>query len=84
MATTTNKDENQSPPPPDTPKQQSLDTPEDKYREVLLNTATKAANLLGELMELSLIPDPRAKVSRRDSAEVGFHLYGGWFWSLLL
>ena len=52
-----NKKENQpvSPPPPDTPKQQSLDTPEGKYREALLNAATKAANLLGELMELSLI-----------------------------
>ncbi|MEQ9549236.1 MAG: hypothetical protein RIM23_06425 [Coleofasciculus sp. G3-WIS-01] len=65
----TNKNGNQSPPPPD--------TPEGKYREALLNAATKAANLLGELMELSLIPEPRAKVSRRDSAEVGFHLYGG-------
>ncbi|MEQ9368538.1 MAG: hypothetical protein RIG63_05825 [Coleofasciculus chthonoplastes F3-SA18-01] len=60
MAATTNKNENQSP-PPNTPKQQSFDTPEDKYREALLNAATKAANLLGELMELSLIPDPRAK-----------------------
>jgi len=62
----------------------SPDPPEQKYREALLNAVTKAANLLGELMELSLIPEPCAKVSRRDSAEVGFYLYGGWFWSLLL
>lgn len=40
------------------------------YQETLLGAAIKAATLLDELMELSIIPDPRVK----DAADVALQL----------
>jgi hypothetical protein len=46
-------DQNQTPTPPKTLQQE--------YQEALLKSGIQAANLLTELIELKIMPDPRAK-----------------------
>ncbi len=53
MTTENQSDQNQAPTPPK-PLQQ-------EYQEALLKSGIQAANLLTELIELKIMPDPRAK-----------------------
>jgi hypothetical protein len=46
-------DQNQTPAPPKTLQQE--------YQEALLKSGIQAANLLTELIDLKIMPDPRAK-----------------------
>ena len=46
-------DQNPTPAPPETLQQE--------YQEALLKSGIQAANLLTELIELKIMPDPRAK-----------------------
>ena len=53
MTTENKSDQNQAPTPPKTLQQE--------YQEALLKSGIQAANLLTELIELKIMPDPRAK-----------------------
>jgi len=53
MTTENQSDQNQTPTPPKTLQQE--------YQEALLKSGIQAANLLTELIELKIMPDPRAK-----------------------
>jgi hypothetical protein len=53
MTTENQSDQNQAPTPPKTLQQE--------YQEALLKSGIQAANLLTELIELKIMPDPRAK-----------------------
>ncbi len=53
MTTENQSDQNQTPTPPKSLQQE--------YQEALLKSGIQAANLLTELIELKLMPDPRAK-----------------------
>ncbi|MGB5969843.1 MAG: hypothetical protein WBG70_16130 [Spirulinaceae cyanobacterium] len=45
-------------PTPTSPAQKTL---QEEYQEALLKTGIQAANLLTELIDLKIMPDPRAK-----------------------
>ena len=53
MTTENQSDQNQTPTPPKTLQQE--------YQEALLKSGIQAANLLTELIDLKIMPDPRAK-----------------------
>jgi hypothetical protein len=53
MTTENQSDQNQTPTPPKTLQQ--------AYQEALLKSGIQAANLLTELIDLKIMPDPRAK-----------------------
>jgi hypothetical protein len=53
MTTENQSDQNQAPTPPKTLQQE--------YQEALLKSGIQAANLLTELIDLKIMPDPRAK-----------------------
>jgi hypothetical protein len=53
MTTENQDDQNQAPNPPKTLQQE--------YQEALLKSGIQAANLLTELIDLKIMPDPRAK-----------------------
>ena len=53
MTTENQSDKNQAPTPPK--------TLQEEYQEALLKSGIQAANLLTELIELKIMPDPRAK-----------------------
>ena len=50
--------------------QENSQTSQQQYQEALLQSGINAANLLNELIELKLMPDPRAKEMAEVALEV--------------